>query len=48
VDKWYSAQVIPQIDEEIAEKGLFWMEIKSYLDKTASKRHGGRVLCVSL
>jgi len=24
--KWYAAQVIPQIDAEIAEKGHFWME----------------------
>lgn len=24
--KWYVAQVIPQIDEEIAENGHFWME----------------------
>jgi len=23
---WYAAQVIPQIDAEIAEKGNFWME----------------------
>jgi len=26
VYKWYAAQVIPQIDAEIAEKGNFWME----------------------
>jgi hypothetical protein len=26
--KWYAAQVIPQIDAEIAEKGHFWMETK--------------------
>jgi hypothetical protein len=24
--KWYAAQIIPQIDAEIAEKGYFWME----------------------
>jgi len=24
--KWYAAQVIPQIDAEIAEKGHFWMD----------------------
>ena len=24
--KWYAAQVIPQIDAEIVEKGHFWME----------------------
>ena len=23
---WYAAQLIPQIDAEIAEKGHFWME----------------------
>ena len=23
---WYAAQVTPQIDAEIAEKGNFWME----------------------
>jgi hypothetical protein len=23
---WYAAQVIPQIDAEIAENGNFWME----------------------
>jgi hypothetical protein len=23
---WYAAQVIPQIDAEIAEKGHFWLE----------------------
>ncbi len=25
---WYVAQVIPQIDAEIAEKGHFWMETR--------------------
>jgi len=40
--------VIPQIDAEIAEKGHFWMETKSYLDKTLLKGHGGHVLYISL
>ena len=52
--------MIPQIDPgeigyafhrasaEIAEKGHFWMETKSYLDKTLLKGHGRRVLCISL
>ncbi len=26
VYEWYTAQVIPRIDAEIAEKGHFWME----------------------
>jgi len=42
--KWYAAQVIPQIDAEIAGKGHFWMETKSYLDKTFLKGHGGHAL----
>jgi len=25
-----TAQIIPQIDEEIAEKGHFWMETRNY------------------
>jgi len=30
--KWYVAQVIPQIDAEIAEKGHFWMETNVWSD----------------
>ena len=30
--KWYAAQVIPQTDAEIAEKGHFWMETSQRLD----------------
>jgi hypothetical protein len=26
VYRWYTAQVIPQIDAEIVKKGHFWME----------------------
>ncbi len=28
VYKWYSEEVNPKIDAEIAEKGHFWMETK--------------------
>ena len=34
--KLYAAQVIPQIDAEIAEKGHFWMETNSNHDQKYS------------